>query len=135
VLTDYQKKIDVIHTSWQKEKETLEFVPTVDPTGHLKDELTQHVRKFQKLLDRSEKYANNIIEMETKRAKLIDELKEKEDKSANQRKNYIKNRDQKLKHQADVYEEKLKKIEEKNQQEYRERRMKDKMLKTRLYSV
>lgn len=110
-------------------------MPNLNPTDNLKDGLTNHIKKFQRVLNRSEKYANSIIDMETKRANLIDELKEKDQRSHTHRLNVIKNRDKKLKENADVYNEKLKYIEEKNKKEFREMRKKDKRIKTRLVSV
>jgi hypothetical protein len=135
ILTEYRKKMGGIHTTWQKEKEKLEFPPNLNPTDQLKDGLSSHIQKFQRFLNRSEKYANSIIDMEKKRADLIDELREKDFKSSTHRLTFEEIRDKRLKEKAEIYEDKLRQIEEKNTKELRERRKKDKKLKTRLFTV
>jgi len=71
VMSKYKRKIDGVHDVWMSERDSLKFQPHADPNKLLKRELANHFRRFERNVERSDKFANSVIEQEKKRVDMI----------------------------------------------------------------
>mgnify|MGYP006976779868 CR=1 FL=1 len=131
-MDSYQKKLQRVTSSLQRDRFSNSPQPNSNP---FTDELTAQLKKFEKDFERSERYAKSIIELERRRYTLLDIMKDKEDRSLRQKMNYQKEIQKRLKEQAEIYEDRLKRAEEKQKEEFREMRMLAKKKTMRLLAV
>ena len=131
IITNYKSKFEKVQNKWEEETKNLQNKPTSDTNGLLMQVLKEQVKRMNKSIDKAEKYAQSIVEINERRQALKEEAIEKENKTNLNLKKLEKERKEKIKKKNELLEEKKQNIKTQKREYYIKLRKKKKEIEKR----